>query len=146
MPNYRKALKNYTTNAQVGKMLNDIQQMLADAGATAVSFQYTNGKVSGIMFGIRLKEGENPVGTVVPLLTENVAQVLKTQRYFKNDDHAYRVAIANVRDWLDAQLAMLATQQVKIEQLFLPYMQTSTGKTVYELVKEQNVLGLPQGN
>lgn len=142
MANYRKALKNYTTSAPISKMLADIQNMLADAGATAVSFQYDNGRVSGIMFGIRIKEGGNPIGTVIPLMADKVAKVLEKQRYYKSDEQAYRVAIANVRDWLDAQLAMLATQQVQMEQLFLPYMQTRTGQTVFQLVQEKKYLEL----
>ena len=51
---------------------------------------------------------------------------------------ARRTAWANIRDWLDAQMALIETGQVKLEEVFLPYMTDTTGKTLYERIQERN--------
>ena len=67
---------------------------------------------------------------------KSILDVLKNEGYIGaqewNINQAYRVSLANVRDWLDAQLALLSTQMVKFEQIFLPYMTTDNGQSVYE--------------
>lgn len=135
MSKYRKALKNYKTQAQLPKMVSDIQLILLDAGATGISFEYDNdGRFEAIYFKLEI-EGQTRLFSV-PVMLKSVSEVLRQQKQFKNVDHAYRVCVANIRDWLDSQLAYLATQQVKFEQIFLPYMvDPQTGKTVFEVIE-----------
>ena len=52
-------------------------------------------------------------------------------------EHAERVAWRIVRDWLDAQLALIETQQATADQVLLPYRVLEGGRTVYEAVIEQ---------
>lgn len=152
MTKYRKALKNYTTEAKTEKMVADIQQILVDFGATGIGFGYAEGKISSINFQI-LMEGNSQVVSL-PLFADKVHEVLRQQGVFgvkrqkgynRNDqatdkelDQAYRTALATVRDWLDAQLAYLQTKQVDFPQLFLPYIQGRDGRTVYEVLKENH--------
>lgn len=142
MAEYRKALKNYTTGARIDVMVSDIQKILIDFGAQGIGFGYNDGRISSINFQI-LIEGNSRL-VCVPLLVKNVEEVLRQQGVITrrmdtktSQDRAYRVAIANVRDWLDSQLAYLATKQVEFAQLFLPYMADASGRTFYELIKEQ---------
>jgi len=53
-------------------------------------------------------------------------------------DQARRTAWANIRDWLDAQMALIETEQVKLEEIFLPYMTDRSGKTLFEYMQEND--------
>ncbi len=45
-------LKNYTSGISVEKSISKIESLLADAGATAISKEYKDGRVQGIIFQI----------------------------------------------------------------------------------------------
>ena len=46
-----------------------------------------------------------------------------------------------VRDWLEAQMAVIQTEMVSLDQIMLPYMRGAEGKTFYELyVEDQKAL------
>lgn len=140
MSKYRKALKNYSTGEGVTKTTTKIHQILLDFGAKGIGYGYDdNGFIESINFKILVDDKEQVVS--VPLLVDNVAEVLKQQGKHRNHNHAYAVALANVRDWLDSQLAYLATKQVKFTQVFLPYMvDSTTGRTIFELVEEKKFI------
>ncbi len=60
-------------------------------------------------------------------------------------DVAWRI----VKDWLEAQLALLQSRQVKLEQVMLPYM-LGTGEqgepvTVYEALRRSETKALQDG-
>lgn len=136
MNKYRKALKNYTSSVRLDKVINDIQQIILDFGGTGIIIDYTvDQKVESIYFKILIEDQTRVIR--VPLHIDKVAGVLKKQKVYKNEDHAYRVALANVRDWLDAQLAIYSTEMFEFPQIFLPYMQGADGRTFYEIVKEK---------
>ena len=59
------------------------------------------------------------------------------------EKQARRTAWRNIKDWLDAQMALIETEQVKLEEIFLPYMTDGSGKTLYEYMKEGD-FKLPQ--
>ncbi len=145
MMKYRQALKNYSVGAGTDKKIKSIQAILLDFGARGIGFGYDeNGKIETINFKIRLNEIDQMVE--VPFLWKETAEVLREQGKYKNDDHAYAVSVANVRDWLDAQLALEATRMVKFEQVFLPYIVTNDGRLLYERIKETNMLQLKEGD
>lgn len=58
---------------------------------------------------------------------------------------AYRVAWRNILDWLEAQVALLDIGMVKIEEIFLPYVLTPSGTTVYEELEGRH-FHLPPGD
>lgn len=136
---FRKALKNYTTTQPVTTTISNIQKILIEFGAKGVGFEYNDsGEISGIFFKMIVGENERVIN--VPLRVERVIELLKRQEQFKDEEHAYRVALRNVQDWLDAQLALLSTEMVELPEIFLPYMVNSTGKTLYEVIKKTNFL------
>jgi len=59
---------------------------------------------------------------------------------------AVRVAWRILKDWVAAQMAILETEMVKLEQIFLPYVETPDGRTVYERLAESRFLQLPPGS
>ena len=52
----------------------------------------------------------------------------------------YRTAWANIRDWVTAQMALIDTEMVRIEQVFLPYMVNKQGQTYFDVLKEKQFL------
>lgn len=53
-------------------------------------------------------------------------------------------AIGIIKDWVDAQLAIIESDMVTLEQVFLPYMQVKGNQTLYETMVERRFL-LPEG-
>jgi len=61
---------------------------------------------------------------------------------FASREHATKVAWRILKDWVEAQLALLQTGMVTIEQAFLPYAQNANGQTVYEALVEKRFAGM----
>lgn len=136
------AIKNYTTDVPVNKTVSEIHLMLADHGAKRILFDYgADNKVQAISFTIDTPSGEQAVK-----LPANVDQVREVLRQQKNNpknrnrtqiddsqEQAERVAWRIVKDWLAAQLAILETEMVTVQQVFLPYFLNRQGQTLYEV-------------
>jgi hypothetical protein len=52
-------------------------------------------------------------------------------------EQATRVAWRILKDWIEAQLALIQTGMVSVEQVFLPFAQSSSGKTLCEVLRER---------
>lgn len=105
--------------------------------------EYSNGNVTGLSFKIMTSRGE--FGIRLPSNTDRVLQVLKNQRKNNNQvkdtfDQANKVAWRIIKDWIDAQMAILETEMVEMEQIFLPYVMNNKGQTLYEAFKENRIL------
>lgn len=140
------AIKNYTTTIKVEKTVNEIQQILAKHNAKAVLTEYGDtGCVIALSFKIETPQGM--VGIRLPAKQENVLKVLKSQK-IKNsaikatNEQAERTAWRNVKDWIDAQMALIETEMVTIDEIFLPYILNQNGQTLYETFQENQKLML----
>jgi hypothetical protein len=130
-------LLNYTTTIAAGKTVLEIQSILAKSGAKAILAEYEKGEVVALSFVIRTQFGDRPFK--LPVDTERTLAVLKRQwrdgklapRYAVAD-HAQRVSWRILKDWLEAQLALIETEMVTLDQVLLPYMTTDSGQSVYE--------------
>src|SRR6266545_5586211 len=92
--------------------------------------EYRDGKVTGIVFIIPVLSGELPIR--LPARVEQVKQKLYGKRAVYTpamEEQARRTAWANIRDWLDAQMALIETGQVRLEEVLLPYLTDTSGKT-----------------
>jgi hypothetical protein len=74
---------------------------------------------------------------LLPVRAERVEAVLKADKIpprYKTAAQAERVAWRIVKDWLEAQLAIIRTEMVTLDQVMLAYMQVNeNGDTVYDL-------------
>ena len=137
------ALKNYTTSIDVTKTLGEIQAKLVKAGANAVLNEYDDqGYIVALSFKIRLNEQD--ISFRLPSDWRPVLQILeedcKVPRRLCTQEQALRTSWRIIKDWIDAQLAIIETRMVKTEQVFLPYAVGKDGKTVYEYVLEGKLL------
>lgn len=136
-------LLNYTTDVPVSRSVGHVQALLAKGGATRIAIDYDGGEPSGVAFQVDGPQG--PLSYVLPIRAHLVHAVLQQERIaqrYQTPEHAKRVAWRIVKDWLEAQLAMLAADLVTMDQLMLPYQQVGPGQTVYDLWREQH-LALP---
>ena len=123
--------------------------MLADHGAKRILFDYgADSKVTAISFVIDTPTGEQ--GVRLPANVERVREVLRRQKnnprvrnrsqIDDSQEQAERVAWRIVKDWLDAQLAILETEMVTVQQVFLPYFLDRHGRTLYEVYSSGDLL------
>ena len=126
------AIKNYTTTIDVYKSLGEIQGVLASHGARKIMVDYDEaGQPVGVAFGIETPVG--PRGFLLPANVAGVRAVFAKQKIREQDGQAERTAWRNVRDWIMAQMAIIEAGQVAMEEIFLPYLTDSRGRTMYQL-------------
>lgn len=138
-------LLNYTTSVAVAKTASEVQTVLVKAGARSIRADYDeNGSPIGVAFTIETPQGVRAFS--LPVNAEKVHLVLRRDRgvapRYKERSQADRVAWRILKDWVEAQAAIVATEMVSLEQVMLPYMNTPDGRTIYELFQSQQ-LALP---
>lgn len=141
-------LLNYTTKVPVSRTIGHVQALLVEAGARAIMTEYDPvGTPTGIVFQVETAFGLR--GFSLPVNAGKVEAALKRDRVearYQTPEHAERVAWRIIKDWLEAQLAIIRTDMVTLDQVMLPYMQSEIGgRTVYELYRDQQ-LSLPSGS
>jgi hypothetical protein len=132
-------LLNYTTSIEPTKTIFEIQGQLSSHGAKQVMSNYTdNGVIESLSFVIITPE-EKAIAIRLPCDPGPVYNVLiqqnregKIPRSFVTKEQAMRTAWRIVKDWVEAQMALLETQMVKMEEIFLPYAIVKDGKTLFE--------------
>lgn len=138
------ALKNYTTTIDSTKTINEINQILAKHKAKAILTEFNDkGEATALSFKINTKNGE--IGIKLPAKTHKVLKVLKIQKIKDNkikatEEQAVKTAWRNIKDWIDAQMALVDTEMVEIEEVFLPYILNQKGQTLYESFEKKQLL------
>lgn len=133
---------NYTSDVPVDRTLAEIQKKLASAGANAIMLEYTAGEVSSVAFRLDTKAGL--VSFTLPANFDGVrAVIFKGKRSIteKQEMQVRRTSWRILKDWIEAQLAMVQAQMATPLQLFLPYAQTRNG-TVYECMERGDSINL----
>lgn len=125
------ALKNYTTKIEAAKTVGEIQEILAKHGAFRVSIDYgEGGKVLSLSFAINDRSGTHAFR--LPANADAVKNLLSKQKKKCSDEQAANVAWRNIKDWIDAQIALIETGQAEAAQVMMPYMLDEAGNTLYE--------------
>lgn len=93
-----------------------------------------------LSFKVATPQGE--VAIRLPIDVEATLRVLRRTAppRFANRPQAIRVAWRIIKDWVEAQMAIQATEMVKVEQIFLPYMVTADGRTLYQRMVDSRFL------
>ncbi len=139
-------LLNYTTQIEAAKTVGEIQKTLVAHGAKSILIDYgDDGTVEALAFQVITPQGE--VGIRLPIEPTATLRVLERQwqsgkipRRYVAKDQAIRIAWRIIKDWVEAQMAILETEMVKMEQIFLPYVITPGGKTLYEHMVDSKFL------
>lgn len=135
-------LANYTTTVSAARTVAEIQDILAKHGAREILSNYSeDGIIESLSFIVATPYGN--MGIRLPVNPEAVLRVLERQnvpRHLKTREQAVKIAWRIVKDWVRAQMAILETEMVKLEQIFLPYAIVKDGKTLFESMVEQKFL------
>ena len=132
-------LLNYTTKVDVYTTIGAIQGCLVKHGARKIMQDYdSEGRPQALCFAIDTKFGMR--GIKLPANVDAVHRVLTNQKVKCDREQAERVAWRILKDWVEAQMAILESQMVEMDEIFLPYMINKDGATTYELYQSKQLL------
>lgn len=129
---------NYTTKIDSYKTIIEIQKILAANGA---SKQIIDNDVSGnpIALTFCIQFNGSPLAFALPCNFEGVLKAMKKSskvpRSLCTDEQALRVGWRIVKDWVEAQMAIVQAQLADIPEVFLPYAVTKSGNTLYQHIQ-----------
>lgn len=140
------AILNYTTSIKSEKTIMEIQQVLVRHGATKIVTDYTDQIPSAITFCLNMDSR-----VVAFALPANYSGVLKAMRKDSKvpkrllcDEQALRVSWRIVKNWVEAQMALVEAQLADVAEVFLPYAVTKNGNTLYKEIGNSDVLLLSE--
>ena len=141
-------LKNYTSQVPAAKTINEIIELLVSHGAMKVQQDYEDHEPTAISWSALTNHG--PVAFTLPVDVKRCYELMRRQKLLPRGEdaamaQARRTAWRTVKDWIAAQMALLQTDMVTLEQLMLPYAVDSDGVTLYERVMEGGYKALGSG-
>ena len=125
------AIKNYTTKMDVYTSLGEIQSALAKGGANKIMVEYDKSIPIAVTFTIPTIRGVQ--GFALPAPVEGTLRVFARQKIKADRQQAEMTAWRNVRDWVLAQMALVESCDVPVDQVFLPYLRNFDGATLYDV-------------
>lgn len=136
------AILNYTTKIDAWKTVSEIQQIIARHGAT--HFAITNEGTWPVALVFSVNYMEQPLNFSLPCNYTGVLRSLqknkKVSGTFKNEEQALRVGWRIVKDWVEAQLAMVEADVAAIQEVFMPYLiLPSTGEMLYKAFERKGL-------
>ncbi|MEA4928395.1 MAG: hypothetical protein VB104_06915 [Candidatus Limiplasma sp.] len=127
-------LLNYTTKVDVYETLGSIQKNLVCHGAKKILTDYDgHGRIMALSFMVEVSGRLIPIQ--LPANVDRVLAVLNRQKVKCDREQAERVAWRIIKDWVEAQMAILETEMVTMDEIFLPYV-VQNGKTLYQAFQE----------
>lgn len=133
-------IANYSTSVEAIKTIGEIEVILVKHGAKSILTNYNeDGTVESLSFIVKTAYGDMPIR--LPVNAEAILRVMQRDRqvprHYCTHPQAVRVVWRILRDWVRAQMAILETEMVKMEQIFLPYMITKNEQTLYEAMVDK---------
>lgn len=132
-----------TTKIEASRTVAEIQELLGRYGCAGVMTLYENNEVKAVCFQIMFLD--KSMAFKLPCRWEAIYNVMrkdiKRPREGKLENleaQAKRVAWRQILRWVEAQLALVETDMVKIQEVFLPYVQVDlTGRTLYQQIEDK---------
>ena len=137
------AILNYTTSVDSFKTVSEIEYILMKHNAKSIMKNYDGESITGLSFLI--DTGMQQVPVRLPVKIAECLKVIKRekQKGTKNikatREQAERVAWRILKDWVEAQMALLDIEMVKLQEIFLPYIELN-GKTIYQALEQKQFL------
>lgn len=135
------AILNYTTKIDYHKTIGEITKTLVGHGARDIQTRYSpTGLPETLLFTIE-KSGTR-ISFELPARSTGVLRAMekaKAPKALLNDEQAVRVSWRIIKDWVEAQMAIVEAELAEMTEVFLPYAVMQSGQTVYqELLKTNN--------
>jgi len=142
---------NYTTTIDAAKSASECIARLASHGASAIGITYRDKKPTGLTFRIETVHGERQFS--LPVNVEGSWKALQNARRagsiaprYAERDQAERVSWRVLKDWLEAQLALIEAGVADMAEVMLPYLNVAPGLTLYRAYLEDERLSLTAGD
>lgn len=139
------AILNYSTTINAFKTACEIEGILMKHNAKSIMKTYDGERIIGLSFLIDTGIQQIPVR--LPVKVDDCFEVLKKEKAKSprsgikaTREQAERVAWRILKDWVEAQMALLDIEMVRFEEIFLPYIEVKDGKTIYEKLEEKQFL------
>ncbi|WP_375435068.1 hypothetical protein [uncultured Hymenobacter sp.] len=135
------AILNYTTTIAAGKTTQEIQMLLAKAGAQKVLVDYEtsgSGEPVAITFAVAVGPEQTLWWFTLPSNWQGVLKALTKAQVawkYRTEAQARRVSWRIIKNWCEAQLAIIEAGQAGLAEVFLPYAQTPSGDTLYKAIE-----------
>ena len=139
-----------TTEILPERTISEIEGILIRYGATAVLKEYTEGTIEAVSF--RVKVGQNEVPIRLPCRWQAISEIFVKRKAGKWNyivgkeqrkviaEKARRVAWRQILRWVEAQMALVETSMVKVEEVFFPYIMAPSGQTLFEIQEHKGLL------
>lgn len=129
------AILNYSTTVDAHKTVGEIEQILIKHKAKSIMKNYNGESIESLSFLI--DTGHNQIPIKLPSKVNECLKVLEKEKIHNRSikatkEQAERVAWRILKDWVAAQMALLDINMVKFEEVFMPYIVDSTGRTLFE--------------
>lgn len=130
---------NYTTKISPSKTIGEIQETLVAHGAKKIVCDYDdNGTPSAVTFGLFM--GDSMAYFSLPANYAGVLKAMEKDRKIPRSwctrEQSVRVAWRILKDWIEAQCAIIEAGLAEMPEVFLPYAVTKSGGTLYKEIKE----------
>lgn len=143
-------LLNYTTGVDADRTIGQISSMLVRFGANRISTGFGPDRRPDSIefevdtpFGLRAFRLPARVEAIEATLKKQV-RARKIQPRFASREQAERVGWRIVKDWLETQLAIVESQMVTFDEVFLPYMVQGTETMHQFLLRKHKALEGPR--
>jgi len=136
---------NYTTSVPVSRTISQIQGNLVAHGARSIMINYNDTREpESLSFIVPSPSGE--LSFRLPANIKAVAEVMERDRLpgYRKDGQPARVAWRILKDWVEAQMAVIEAEMASLEEVFLPYLLAKDDQTLYQLMSHSGFL-LPRG-
>lgn len=129
-------LLNYSSHVPASRTADEIMGILGKHGAEGFSTEHgRDGQIIALTWHVGTPYGVMPFR--LPVSVEATLAVLMRQKVLKHGDErdyeqARRCAWRITKVWIAAQMALLETEMVTVDQLFLPYLRVTEDETLYD--------------
>lgn len=141
---------NYTTTIDAAKSASECIARLAEHGASAIGVTYEDKKPAGLTFRIGTVHGERQFS--MPVNVEGTYKALQSARRagkiaprYADRGQAERVSWRVLKDWLEAQLALIEAGVADMTEVMLPYLNVAPGLTLYQAYAQDERLAITAG-
>lgn len=147
---------NYTTTIPVHQTVSECQSILAAAGASSAAVHFEDGQPAGFSFSLKTPHGIRAftlpvnVPAMRAVLLKTDFSSLKASRskldQLVSREHAAMVAWRVVKDWLEANLALIAAKMATIDEVMLPYLMVDDDRTLFQAYRDREQAALETGD
>jgi len=139
------AILNYSTTVDAFRTASEIECILVKHKAKSIMKNYEGESITGLSFLIDTGFRQLPIR--LPVKVDECLKILKKEKrenprkQIKDTrEQAERVAWRILKDWVEAQMALLDIEMVRFEEIFLPYIETDNGRTIFERLEAKQFL------